>query len=85
MSIEIRSLANKMNELDLSLENLKESDPLYKKGFIEYQNIKLKIKFILPQGLRQIEQFLNENGKKVYEKFYKKLIEQEIKIQGRRK
>lgn len=77
MSIEASNLARRMNNLDLSLENSKNKLD-YEKGKNEYDNIKRNIQFILPSGLKQVINYLNENGKVVYERFYKKLIEEEI-------
>lgn len=77
MSIEASNLAKRMNKLDLSLQNSK-NRKLWEAGKAEYENIKLQITFILPQGLKQVVNFLDENGKVIYERFYKKLIEEEI-------
>lgn len=78
MSIEARNLAKRMNNLDLSKETSKDKKD-WETGKIEYDNIKRNIEFILPSGLEQVVNYLNENGKIVYERFYKKLIEEEIK------
>lgn len=83
MSIEARNLANRMNKLDMSLENSTDKKA-YENGKIEYENIKRNIQFILPSGLIHVVDYLNENGKKVYERFYKKLIEEEIQ-KGKKK
>lgn len=78
MNIEARCLAKRMNDLDLSLEKSKNSFD-YNRGRTEYENIILSIQFILPSGLKLVEDYLNENGKVVYNRFYKKRIEEEIK------
>lgn len=77
MSIEAKSLARRMNALDLSAEKSKDN-ALYERGKVEYENIKRNIGFILPSGLKLVVDYLNDNGKIVYERFFKKLIEQEI-------
>lgn len=84
MSLEARNLAERMNKLDLSAEKSKDIK-IYEDGMREYHNIKRNIQFILPRGLRLVPDYLNDNGKIVYNRFYKKLIEEEIKEQGRRK
>lgn len=77
MSIEASNLARRMNNLDMTLQSSKDKK-LWEAGKAEYENIKRHINFILPSGLKQIENYLNDNGKAVYERFFKKLIEEEI-------
>lgn len=84
MSIEARSLAERINNLDLSAEKSKDSK-VYEEGKTEYENIKRKITWILPAGLREVENYLNDNGRIVHERFFKKIIDDEIKNQGKRK
>ena len=78
MSIEARNLARRMNNLDLSAEKSPD-DAVYERGKVEYENIKRNIGFILPSGLKLVENYLDDNGKIVYERFFKNLIDQEIK------
>lgn len=77
MSIEASNLARRMNNLDMTLQSSKDKK-LWEDGKAEYENIKLHINFILPSGLKEVVNYLNDNGKVVYERFYKKLIEEEI-------
>lgn len=77
MSIEAKELAHRMNKLDISLQSSKDKR-VWEDGKARYENIKLHITFILPQGLKKVVDYLDENGKMIYERFYKKLIEEEI-------
>lgn len=85
MSLEARNLAHQMNELDLSLESKPKDSKEWENGKIQYENILRRIDWVLPQGLKQVIDYLNENGNIVYNKFYKKKIEEEIKKGEKRK
>ncbi len=71
---ELTALANRMNKFDLSTEKAKD-DKVYEAGKLEYENIKRNIRFVTIEALSRIEDSLNENGLKVYNRYYKKVID----------
>lgn len=71
------SLAQEINNFDLLAEKAK-SEAVYNEGKRQYFNIKLHAKFIMPVYLADIDKYLNENGKKVYKKYFQKHFETEL-------
>lgn len=82
MSVEARYLADLINDLDDSAENATDK-AIYEKGLADYQTIIRQAKFILPSGLKLVPDYLNEHGKYIYNKYFKKKIEEEIKKGGK--
>lgn len=78
MSIEARNLAIKINNLDTSLEKLPQDSKEFQDGKIAYDNICRSIQFILPTGLEVVPNYLTDQGKLTYQKFFKSKIEAEI-------
>lgn len=73
-----KDLATEMNQFDLSSEKSKDDD-VYYEGKRRYHNIKIHMKLIKSEYLKTVPSYLNENGQKVYERYYKKMLEEQIK------
>lgn len=82
MSIEARTLAGLINDLDDSAEKATDQK-VYDEGLQAYQHIIRQIRFILPRGLKLVPDYLDEHGRYIYEKYFKKKIEEEIKKGGK--
>lgn len=82
MSVEARYLASLINDLDDSAEKSSHR-AIYEKGLADYQTILRQTRFILPSGLKLIPDYLSEHGIYIYNKYFKKKIEDEIKKGGK--
>ena len=70
MSVEIKFLAKKINEFDMSAE--KHPDiKVYNEGLNQLSIIRRDITFINPQALATIDQYLNDNGRLAYKEYFK--------------
>ncbi len=74
MGLEAQNLAQKMNDFNLASERATEKS-VYEEGKRQYHNILLNMRFVTDEGLLNVRHYLNENGLRVYERYFKKVIE----------
>lgn len=83
MSVEIKFLAAKINKFNMA-DNYHPDIKVYEEAWNQIHIIRRDITFINPQALETITQFLNDNGKMVYEKVFQKDFIKEI-LKGKHK